>query len=71
MEDLILRYQFTDRAGRGVFNIHTYNDRKLGPITGQIRLKTGSEVDAPNCIIDWAEGGQHAPQVVSDFAKNL
>ena len=54
MEDLILKFQFFDRAGRAVMNMHDYTDRKLGPIVGQMRLTEGEDVSIPLCMIDWA-----------------
>ena len=54
MEDLILKFQFFDRAGRAVMNMHDYTDRKLGAIIGQMRLTPGVDVIDPLCMIDWA-----------------
>jgi len=54
MEDLILKFQFFDRAGRAVMNMHDYADRKLGAIIGQMRLTPGVDVIDPLCMVDWA-----------------
>jgi len=47
--NLFLRFQFTDRAGRRVYNIY---EVEAGPVIGQIRLPMDS--DGPvNPMLEW------------------
>lgn len=55
MHDLILKYQFTDRAGRCVYNIASFAERKIGEIEGQIRMKKGEDIVGAHVLIDWVE----------------
>ena len=55
MNDLYLEYQFTDRAGRGVYNIITVGTED---VLGQIRLhpdKDDCEDRGCNVLLEWTE----------------
>ena len=47
MNDLYLEYQFTDRAGRGVYNIITVGTED---VIGQIRLHPDKD---DNVLLEW------------------
>ena len=47
--NLFLRFQFTDRAGRYVFNMLKYED---GDVIGQIRLHPDKD---DNVLLEWTE----------------
>ena len=49
MNDLYLEYQFTDRAGRGVYNIITVGTED---VIGQIRLHPDKD---DNVLLEWIE----------------
>ena len=53
MNDLYLKYQFTDRAGRYVFNIQNYEDGDV--VLGQIRLHPDKD---DNVLLEWVEETQ-------------
>ena len=53
MNDLYLKYQFTDRAGRRVYTIAWAEDKKN--IIGQIRLLHGKDSLGTKVYIDWVE----------------
>ena len=68
MNDLYLRYQFTDRAGRKVYNILTSKptlfvnksvnficETKLENILGQIRITHGEDIKSAKLWLDWKE----------------
>ena len=57
MNDLYLEYQFTDRAGRGVYNIITVGTED---VIGQIRLHPDKE---DNVLFEWTkqEGAPDEP----------
>ena len=50
MNDLYLSYQFTDRAGREVYNISSCD--KTDVILGQIRLHPDKD---DNVLLEWVE----------------
>ena len=53
MNDLYLKYHFTDRAGRHVYIILAGGDHP--PILGQIRLHPDKD---DNVLLEWAEETQ-------------
>ena len=52
MNDLYLEYQFTDRAGRYVYNIHEPMAPDRGPVLGQIRMHPDAD---DNILLEWIE----------------
>jgi hypothetical protein len=72
-KDLILKFQFTDRAGRSVFNIQADNrlpaNTTTGPIPvqGQMRLKLGVDTRASSTVwIDWNADPEETDSPVGD-----
>lgn len=55
MNDLKLLYQFTDRAGRHVYNIHSPDNRARGPVIGQIRFKPDEDIEGSRLWLHWKE----------------
>ena len=52
MNNLTLVYQFTDRAGRYVYNIHEPDCGSYGPAIGQIRMHPDAD---DNILLEWVK----------------
>jgi hypothetical protein len=52
MNDLVLRYRFTDRGGRAVYDVI---DPAIDALMGQMRMKFGVDVSWSDFTLDWCD----------------
>jgi hypothetical protein len=53
MNDLILKYIFTDRGGNEVYTIYNPTDTEFNNPLGQLRMKYGGE-DGASVSVEWS-----------------
>ena len=74
MDDLYLKYLFTDRAGRSVFSVYNADDEdnetgfERNEILGQMRMKVGVDfVTSFDLTVDWTEAVGNPEEKVDEL----